>query len=301
MTEIKSLDLGMREAVSERLAKYPPEISDHTFTNLFIWRKSRPIQIIDSGDALIFVATRKGHASVFGPPVGSMEPGLARSLALEVSGLPSVAFERLPQGFATAALNSGIEVHEDRDNFDYVYRREDLAGLEGRRYHPKRNLIAQCLASYNPTYEEIGPANLGEVSEMMDAWCKSRRCGHDPGLCDEYIAVQELLSNYSSLGATGAAVRIDGRIVAFTVGEKLNGKTAVIHFEKAMPGYKGLYQLINNLFAKNHLGGFEFVNREQDLGMEGLRRAKESYFPDHLVKKHSTALPPETKLNRCRE
>lgn len=301
MAEFSPLELDCLPLVRERLAENPPEISEHTFTNLYIWRKSRQIELIDSGGAILFLARREGYTSIFGPPVGGIEPAQAAAMASGAAGGAPVPFERLTRSYAEASLGAGAEILEDRANFDYVYRRSDLAELEGRRYHAKRNLIAQCLASCSPTYEDIAPSNIREASEMMDEWCRRRGCNHDTGLCDEYIAVKELFANYAKLGAIGAAIRIEGKIAAFTVGEKLNDSTAVIHFEKAMPEYKGLYQVMNNWFAKNHLGKFEFVNREQDLGMDGLRRAKESYFPSHMVEKYSMPLPATTKLNRCTE
>lgn len=301
MAEFLPLELDRLPLVRECLAENPPEISEHTFTNLYIWRKSRSIEMIDSGRAILFLARREGHASIFGPPVGGMEPAEAAAAASGAAGGAPIPFERLTKSYAEAVIVAGGEILEDRANFDYVYRRSDLAELAGRRYHAKRNLISQCLAENELSYEEIEPANLDELSGMMDEWCRRRGCNHDTGLCDEYIAVKELFANYAKLGAIGAAIRIEGKIAAFTVGEKLNDSTAVIHFEKAMPEYKGLYQVMNNWFAKNHLGKFEFVNREQDLGMDGLRRAKESYFPSHMVEKYSMPLPATTKLNRCTE
>ena len=301
MDRIFPLETGHRRMVEERLTQYPPVVSEHTFTNLFIWRGSRPIWILEAEGTLSFLE-RRGDASVFfGPPAGEIDPKRLARAATEAMGTARAAFERLPEDYAKSATAAGFELFEDRANFDYVYRREDLAELAGRRYHAKRNLVAQCLAQNGCAYEEIGSQNLLEVKGMMEEWCRKRGCGHDAGLCDEFIAVGELLANYSELCVTGAAIRIEGKIAAFTVGEKLNEKTAVIHFEKAMPEFKGLYQATNQLFAKNALGNFEFVNREQDLGLEGLRKAKESYFPNHMVKKFSTAAPEGRKINRCRD
>nr|HPM41268.1 phosphatidylglycerol lysyltransferase domain-containing protein [bacterium] len=259
MSRISPLEIGHRRMVEERLAKFPPEVSEHTFTNLFIWRGSRPIWILESEGALSFLE-RRGDVSVFfGPPAGEADPRKLAQAATEAMGTARAAFARVPEDYAKSAMAAGFELFEDRANFDYVYRRDDLAELAGRRYHAKRNLVAQCLSQNDCTYEEIGSANLHEVKGMMEEWCSKRGCGHDAGLCDEFIAVGELLANYLELSVTGAAIRIEGKIAAFTVGERLNEKTAVIHFEKAMPEYKGLYQAINQLFAKNALGKFEFV------------------------------------------
>lgn len=139
---------------------------------------------------------------------------------------------------------------------------------------------------------------------MMDLWCSRRNCGKDVGLCHEYLAVQELFAHYAKVGVVGAAIRIKGEIAAFTVGDRLNSITAVVHFEKAMPEVQGPYQVINQWFCRNRLSGFEFINREQDLGIDGLRQTKESNFPDHLVKQFrlqraDETLSPPPSLERC--
>jgi uncharacterized protein len=279
--------LEHRSLVEERLAKYPPEISEHTFANLFIWRASRPIEVLDTGDSLLMVEPCENGVVLLGRPIGTLPLSEAIRAVESLMAAPLLAIERLSEHGAEEARAAGLETQEERTHFDYVYRREALAALSGRNFHAKRNLIAQCLAEHQCTYEEITPTNLAEVRAMMQRWCAAHGCGKEPGLCSEYLAVQELLDHAGDLAASGAAIRVDGHIEAFTFGERLTPSTAVIHFEKATAGIKGLYQLINQWFCKNHLTDFEFINREQDLGIEGLRRAKESYFPDHLVKKFS--------------
>jgi hypothetical protein len=125
---------------------------------------------------------------------------------------------------------------------------------------------------------------------MQAKWCALRGCGHTPGLCGENRAVNELLANFREFELIGGAIRVNGEIAAFTAGEELQPGTAVCHVEKAMPGIQGLGQLITHWFARFGLRGFEYINREQDLGLPGLRQAKESYFPHHLVEKFTLAL-----------
>jgi hypothetical protein len=147
------------------------------------------------------------------------------------------------------------------------------------------------LAAYDCQYELITEKTVPECLAMQDRWCAARDCKTEPGLCGEYRAIEETLRHYKELPLTGCAIRIAGNIEAFTVGEALNPSTAVCHFEKAMPQFHGLAQLINQRFAKENLAEFTYVNREQDLGIPGLRKAKESYFPDHLVEKVRIVLP----------
>jgi hypothetical protein len=125
---------------------------------------------------------------------------------------------------------------------------------------------------------------------MQDRWCQARKCGKNPGLCKEYVAIRDAFVHYQDLQFLGGVIRINGEIQAYALGEELNPDTAVCHFEKAMPDVQGLGQLINQWFAKYALGGFQFVNREQDLGIPGLRQAKESYHPHHMVHKFTATL-----------
>jgi len=139
---------------------------------------------------------------------------------------------------------------------------------------------------------------------MQKRWCQIRECVHDPGLCSENIAIAEMFARYEEYDLIGGAIRVDGEIQAYSVGERLNPATAVCHFEKALPGIPGLAQLINHWFAKFSLNAFEYINREQDLGIAGLRQAKESYYPHHLVKKYTVAfsdsfVPPKTSIDLC--
>ncbi|MHC4481140.1 MAG: DUF2156 domain-containing protein [Planctomycetota bacterium] len=282
MEELKPLEWSDRGRVVEHLRRFPPAISEHTFTNLYVWRFHRPIRLVEVEAALLFVGLRDGRRRLFGPPVGPI--GAAELLEFlrqaEVESL-----ERLPEAAADELRRAGLRVTPDRDNADYVYLRRDLAELDGRRYHAKKNLVNQCLSSYDCEYCEVTEANLDEAAEMVERWFAEREMDQSVGLAEEYWAIRETLDNYAGLGLRGGAVRIGGRIEALTIGQALSDDTAVVHFEKAIGAYTGLYQLINQWFCRHGLTQFEYVNREQDLGIPGLRRAKKSYQPHHMVDK----------------
>jgi len=271
--------------VTAYLQRYPPEVSELTFTNLFVWRKSRPISLGQVNGSLVFLAEAHGGTSngkvVFGPPVGeALSVSTVQSLGTELRG-----FVRIPEQTASVLKNEGLHIMADKDSADYVYRVDELARLEGRRFHKKRNLIKQCLSTYACQYEELTPHLIPECIALLDRWCEMRQCGLNPGLCNEYIAIREVFAHYESFHLLGGAVRVDGIIQAYAIGERLSPGTAVCHFEKALPGIQGLGQLINQWFALYSLRGFDFVNREQDLGIPGLRQAKQSYHPHHMVEK----------------
>lgn len=292
MSKVRLLDLGDRALVNTYLRKFPPEVSELTFTNLFVWRGARPIWIVETEGALAFLTKAQPHDQdptiLFGPPLGDAP---AFSLISQLD-LHLTQMVRIPAAIAQPLAEKGLRIDLDRDNADYVYRVADLAELKGRLYHKKRNLISQCLGSYTCRYEEITPALIPECREMMTRWCKVRSCALDPGLCGESQAIEETFAHFQDFGLIGGAVRVNGIIEAFAMGETLSPAIAVCHFEKAMPQVHGLSQVINQWFAKYSLGSFEFVNREQDLGIPGLRQAKESYYPHHLAEKYRVIVSP---------
>jgi hypothetical protein len=290
MKDIRPLELTDLQAVKAHLQRHPPEISELTFTNLFVWRSARPIFLAQLKDAIVFMTNTREENSedklIFGNPVGEAPPlAAANSLGSQVAG-----FARIPLKTAEALQEADLEVECDRDNWDYVYHVADLANLSGRRYHKKRNLIKQCLATYSCQYEPMTRGLMAECFDMQDRWCKARNCGREPGLCNEYVAIREAFSLFEQLQLIGGVVRVDGIIQAYAIGEELRPAMAVCHFEKAMPGFHGLGQLINQWFAKYSLAEFQFINREQDMGIPGLRQAKESYYPHHMVEKFNASL-----------
>lgn len=288
--DLHPLTLADKDLVSEYLHRYPPLISEHTFTNLFIWQPSRPIFFAELENSLLFLvkaAKREGHYILFGPPVGEVKiPDVFTTFSESLIG-----GVRIPD-MDTLSISGtpSYIIHEDRDNADYVYRVDDLALLAGRRYAKKRNHIKQCLNSHTCEYVPITPEVLTECEAMQENWCKSRDCGRNPGLCNEANAIAEIFAHFMEFKLLGGAIRVDGTIQAYAIAEELHPGTAVWHFEKAMGNIQGLGQLINQWFSKNSLTSFEYVNREQDLGIPGIRQAKESYYPHHLVAKNSISL-----------
>jgi hypothetical protein len=290
MAAIRPLELGDQSLVAQYLKRYPPKISEFTFTNLFVWRNSRPVWLAEVEDSLVFIANARGENDaakvLIGPPIGDASPlSVSQILGIDLEG-----FVRIPEATAEVLRSAGLNVTPDRDNSDYVYKVADLAELQGRRFHKKRNLIKQCLAAYRCEYEPIIPELISECLDFQDRWCRARQCRKNPGLCNEYIAIREAFTHYRDLQIVGGAIRVDGAIEAYALGEGLNPHTGVCHFEKAMPGVQGLGQLINQWFCRYGLNGFEYINREQDLGIQGLRQAKESYHPDHMVDKFTAIL-----------
>ncbi|MFH1060966.1 MAG: phosphatidylglycerol lysyltransferase domain-containing protein, partial [Pseudomonadota bacterium] len=191
-------------------------------------------------------------------------------------------------GAAALARMDGARVsaRPDRDQSDYVYASEDLIKLAGNRFHRKKNHLNRFLKTQPHEYRPLDEGLVAAVLDMQQAWCALRECHQDPGLSAEDRAIYEALTNFGRLDYVGGAILVEGRVEAFSLGEPLNPDTAVIHIEKANPELPGIYAAINQRFVAEAWSGMTYINREQDLGLEGLRQAKESYNPHHLVDKY---------------
>lgn len=178
----------------------------------------------------------------------------------------------------------------NRDISDYIYLREKLATLSGKKLHGKRNHIHR-FEEQNPdwSYETITEENVAECERMAMQWCMKNCMGETQNIeyekIDESKLVVYALRNRETFGMTGGALRVAGKIVAITLGEPLTENTFVVHFEKAFSDIQGAYPMINREFVRNELSDYVYVNREEDLGLPGLRKAKLSYRPDILLEK----------------
>ena len=181
----------------------------------------------------------------------------------------------------------GYHVWEDRDNFDYLYRREDLASLSGRRFHRKKNLVNLFLRNNACTAKPLLPEYAGDALNILETW---RQQQTTPG---DYDAAREAIERMEQLQLCGGIFYIDDVPAAYSLGEELSrGTMWVTHFEKAVESerYKGIYQYVNQAFGGVLPGKYELINREQDLGDPGLRQAKIGYRPVGFVKKYRAAV-----------
>ena len=274
----------------EFLRKDPPRISELTFTNLFIWRHHyRPVWLQWNECLLIIFHPQTGTTyglAPFGPgDKKSALDVLSEEIAKQTS---DVRICRVEEEFIKNHIDPAkYAVVNDRDNSDYVYLTKDLIDLSGNKYHRKKNHLNQFIKNYAFEYHPLNTELVKRVLGMQEAWCQIRECVVKPDLLAEDFAVREALTGYEELGYQGGAILINSVVEAFSLGEPLNEDTAVIHIEKANPEIPGLYAAINQLFCLNAWSNFTYINREQDMGSEGLRKAKESYYPHHMVDKYT--------------
>lgn len=181
----------------------------------------------------------------------------------------------------------------DRDYADYIYLRSDLATLKGKKFQAKRNHINRFRNSYpNYEYTPITPDRIKECMELEAEWCKVNNCDQQEGTGNERRALIYALHNFEALGLTGGILHVDGKIVAFTFGMPINKDTFGVHVEKADTSIDGAYAMINYEFSSRIPEQYTYINREEDLGIEGLRKAKLSYQPTIILEKYMACYKP---------
>lgn len=229
---------------------------------------------------------------VEGEQVGEVVRQLARQAVGE--GVPLCFYGMVPElkKMLEKIFPEVFEYKENRDHFDYLYLRKDLAELKGKDYQAKRNHVNKFKKRYDfrfvPLTEEIVPACL----QFYQEWCEERRCEEDRGLEQERQALTYALARFQELGITGGSLWVEGKMVAFTFGAPVNYNTFCIHAEKALGDFEGAYNTINQEFAQYLPERFVYLNREEDLGLPGLRKAKMSYRPVCMLEKGLAVCPP---------
>lgn len=271
---------------------------DMSFANIFCWQDSyKSLIAIWNGALLVRFTTDSGHTAYMQPigcqPTREIIDALAADAEqlgepLRLFGLNEQWIEALrmlyPGSFAIS--------HSD-SNSDYIYLATDLAELAGRKYQPKRNFINRFVSRYNYRFEAITAANIDHCRALNSRWCDQRK-----DICDrgEQRALHRALDNFSALPLEGWILYVDHTPCAFAIGSAVNHDTFCIHIEKVDTTFEGAGAMINNLVAVELQHRFKYINREDDLGIEGLRRAKQSYYPVELLKKHSARLLSTTEV-----
>lgn len=284
----KPLTLEDRDIFNKARQAAPQVIADTIFTNLFIWRSYyRPVWAEAHG-CLCLIARPEGEEAFGLPPTGGGDRLSALNFTLEhlrpLTGAPR--FKRVPESLADEIRAAGLPydcVH-DRDNDDYVYLAEQLRTLSGRRMHQKKNHY-NFFVSHNqfeclPITDELVP----DLLAVQEGWLATKEEQNIPlsHLRYEVESVHELLRHFKVLNQLGLAIRINGRIEGFTMGEIMSPDTALVHLEKANYDIRGLFVALSSHFCRELPPDIIYVNREQDLGLPGLRHSKESLKPDHM-------------------
>jgi uncharacterized protein len=287
----EAIDLERQTPYLQRLAQCGQIASDYSFVNLWSWSEQYGLHWAWQEHLVWIKQTRP--TETFWAPVGNWEavnwPAVLQAAADCCPRINRVP-EKLLEMWKTQS-QVPITIAEARDHWDYLYDRQELVNLAGNRFHKKKNLLNQFKNKYEAVYLPFGPDMVAQAKGMQEDWCTWRDCEGNDTLAAENMAIAKVLDNWQQLlGVTGGALAVDGTLAAYTVAEVMPDNTLVIHFEKGCPDYKGSYQAINQMFLENDKNSCTLVNREQDLGDEGLRKAKLSYNPVDFVRKYRVTI-----------
>ena len=262
------------------------------FANMYFWMDSFQWQVAFFENRLLSRLTLDGD-TCYGFPIGEgdikgavrilHQDAINRGVPLKLRGLTEKSRQMLEDAFPNC-----FEYVADTNVFDYIYEAEKLISLSGKKLQSKRNHINRFLENHeNWMFEPISAENIGECLVMSDAWVKDRE--ERQNFSSDSGALQIAASNFEILGLEGGLLRLNGDIIAFTIGELLNSDTYIVHFEKAFADIQGAYPLINREFVRfisEKYPQIRYINREEDMGIEALRKAKRSYNPIFMVEKY---------------
>jgi hypothetical protein len=193
-------------------------------------------------------------------------------------------FRAIPANMLSYFPKDKYKITPEREIWDYLYRTKDLIELRGRKYQQKRNHINRFRQDYQFSYNSLTPEDVQGCIELYHQWAADKK--NSPEIEEERLALKEALENFSALALKGGVIRVEGKIQAFAIGSRLNKNTALIHFEKANPEFSGIYAAINQFFVKNEWPNTKYINREDDMGIPGLRQSKKRYHPLCMIEKY---------------
>ena len=297
MLEFRYLELEDRTWLQPLLANTNSLGSENAFGTLMIWRGDYRVNVCQRQNEVFLSFGEQPHTYYFPIVYHNLEDALTSIIAdadkkgfgLRMWGMTQEQVELMEQ-----ALPGTFAFSLDRPGSDYIYSAQDLASLKGRKFEKKRNHLAKFKRTYSYTYEDITRHNIAECIDVAEQWRDANAALLGESVNKEYCALRRAVDNYEQLGLLGGLIRIEGKPVAFAIGEELNSAAFLVHFEKALDGYDGLYAAINKDFSALHLAKYQFVNREEDMGVEGLRKSKLSYHPVLILEKYRAVLKGDT-------
>ncbi len=304
MVQFKKISIEDRDTLAKHLSQTEHLACDYSAASLILWSSIFKTQMAVSGDRLFLKYCRDG-VNYFTFPMGSGDLKeafswlyaycKAQNIEMRMNNVEPNMFAEIEKIFP-----GRYDICYQRNYSDYIYKVEDLKNLSGKKYHGKKNHINNFIKN-NPdwSYEKISDDNIDECVEMVRQWCLQNGCVGDPSKAEEVCVLIKGLRNMKELSLIGGAIRAGGRLVAVTMGERVSDEMFVVHFEKAFSDIQGAYPIINQQFIINELSGYTYVNREEDMGIEGLRKAKLSYRPVMMAEKGRIILKRQYGESPC--
>lgn len=294
MPQFHSVTLEDKEWIKEIFSSYEQLACEYSFGNIFSYTAKFPIYVAEVAGCFLSKCVIDGE-SVYCFPLGKGDRKKAIEFAVEDADKDGekcrfFAVSEESKEFLEKEYPGRFIIEEDRDGMDYVYNSEDLITLKGKKYQPKRNHISFFEKNYNWTYESMNAENVHECVEMSENWLYQSAHTDKTDLEDELKIIRMVADNFDALQYKGGLIRIDNEVIAYAMGEELTKDSFCVHFEKAYPGIRGAYPIINREFVKNELSSYRYINREDDVGSENLRKAKLSYHPQFLIEEYEAVL-----------
>lgn len=295
MTEFKPIELGDKELFNKFLKTYTYKTYEYAFSTLYLWREMCKTSLAVIHDALIIRKEEKNKGQYFMAPIKAEKHKL-KDIVQELmeykktsTNMPFL-FRDIEEEFLSELqdlFGDKVEYEEDVNNFDYIYSTAELIELSGRKFHGKKNHYNSFVKNYDYEIKDIKEENIGQQCIFFARQWLENKDNVSFQLQYELKVIEDMIHNLSNLNLEGTAVKVNNEIAAFTLGEKLNENMSVIHIEKGNNDYKGVYAFINRMFLNNYFKDVATVNRQEDLGVKGLKKAKQSYNPIRLEKKYN--------------
>lgn len=296
MIIFKNIELADRDIINSKLQSQNYRASDLCFTNLFSWGRKFTTQFAVT-DEWLFIRFKDnyGRNSYLKPiGTGNIKEGIdiiyedhkQFDTVFQIRGMTKEMIEEVDKVFPNT-----FDYKLNRSVSDYIYTTEKLRGLKGKKLQSKRNHINRFMRENEWKYKSLtnNPELIAECKSMLDKWMEMS-LEEDPSLIYDNFATILMLENFDYLNLRGGVICVNNEMVAFTIGEPLTKDTIVVHVEKAFTSIHGAYTIINQQFAINETEGYTYINREEDMGVENLRKAKLSYQPDILLEKYNARL-----------
>lgn len=293
MIDFKKVELSDKEWIDNIVRKSGFRGADYNFNNIYMWEAAFHPRVARLGDRIV-IKVGKDSDTVYSFPagIGPLEPAIEalkkdaaeRGGKLRIRGIPEEVLPELP-----ALCPDEFDIVFDENSSDYVYLAEKLANLGGKKLHAKRNHINRFEETNDWSFEPVTPSNLSDCLELEKKWLLENTEEKHMNYADENEAIGRMFRHFEALKMDGGILRSGGQPIAFTIGSVLTCDTYNTHYEKADSHIQGAYPMINREFARYIMQKYPsiaYINREEDMGLENLRKAKRSYYPDLFIKKY---------------
>ncbi|GHV30251.1 hypothetical protein FACS1894177_02510 [Bacteroidia bacterium] len=292
MLDFKPVTINDKEAIQNFFDKTDFRNCDFSFSNIFCWQNSYNTTFTIEDDFLFLHFKTQGHPGYLFPVgEGDLKKTIERlDLDAQEREIPLRIFAVTQEMFDLIEKNMPGEFiyKKDRSWYEYIYSSEDLISLVGKKYQPKRNHINKFKRTYSWEYLPITGEIIPDCLKLYRRWCaENGGCNSESSLVQECIATHRAFDHFEQLGLIGGALRVNGEILAYSYGQPLGKDTFGIHAEKSLYEIDGGFTMINQQFAEHNCADYPYINREEDLGLESLRKAKLSYHPAILLEKGS--------------